>query len=307
VGLEITQENGVTRLRATLANGRLVAAEATSTQTIASMAELAGRYTMELPAGSGTTVEEDGTASSDGLGTGWAIMEIDKWGDVDIEGETGDRQKFSASGVLSGSPTGAVVSFYAEQKDGVLTGTLSLAEKVTGDLRWLHDGEEDAVSASGGRWVEPKEDDRRSMASEGDDAGRMTISLSGGNVPEFERELRISEDDRVTVIDEGSDSLNMKIDRDNGTFKGKFRQLDDLDRRCEFRGVLLQGEGRGSGVFEGHDKPGRVEISLASPDSPDPEPDPTPNPQPDPQPDPLDPGFNDPVFNDPGFGFDLGF
>ena len=51
-------------------------------------------------------------------------------------------------------------------------------------------------------------------ALDGDDAGRMTISISGGNVPDFEQELRISEDDRVTVINEGPDSLNMKIDRD---------------------------------------------------------------------------------------------
>ncbi|MGV3531852.1 MAG: Ig-like domain-containing protein [Chthoniobacteraceae bacterium] len=314
VGLEISQEGGVTRIRAKLANGQLGADEATSTHTIASMAELAGRYTIELPAGSAAVPDDDeeeeeneDNDSSEELGIGWAIMEIDNWGDVDIEGETADRQKFSASGVLSGSPAGAVVSFYAQQKNGVLSGTLTLGEKVTGDLQWQRkDGNDEAVtvSANGGRWFEPEEG-RRALATDEDDAGRMTISISGGNVPDFERELRISEDVRVTVLEEGSDSLDMKIDRDNGTFKGKFRQLDDLDRRCEIRGGLLQNERRGSGVFEGDGKPGRVEISLGSPEVPAPQPDPTPQPdqEPDPQPDPLFPGFNDPGLENPGFEF----
>ena len=317
VGLEISQEGGITRIRAKLANGQFVADEATSTHTIASMAEIAGRYTIELPAGSiavpddADDEDDEDNDSSEDLGIGWAIMEIDNWGDVDIEGETGDRQKFSASGVLSGSPEGAVVSFYAQQKHGVLSGTLTLGEKVAGDLQWQRkDGNDQVVtvSANGGRWSEP-EDGRRALATDGDDAGRMTISISGGNVPNFERELRISEDDRVTVLEEGSDSLDMKIDRDNGTFKAKFRQLDDLDRRCDIRGVLLQGERRGSGVFEGDGTPGRVEISLGSPDVPAPQPDPTPqpDPEPDPEPDPLFPGFNDPGFENPGFDFEFGF
>ena len=59
VGLDILQEDGVTRIRATLANGTIVATEETSQQTITSMEEIAGRYTIELPASSGDTTDED--------------------------------------------------------------------------------------------------------------------------------------------------------------------------------------------------------------------------------------------------------
>ena len=158
------------------------------------------------------------------------------------------------------------------------------------------------VTANGGRWEEP-EDDHRALANDSSDADRMTISISGGNVPDFERELEISKDDRVTVLIPQEDELNLEIDRDNGIFHGKFRQLDDLDERRTVRGVFLQKEGRGSGLFDGDGEAGQVEISLGSPDVPDPDPV-VPEPDPDPV-DPLDP--LDPGFEDPGFDLDFNF
>ncbi len=306
VELALTQdEDGLTRIEATLANGTIVAADTVSSQTFDSLEELAGRYTIELPAGSGDS-------ESDDFGTGWAIMEIEQSGDVEIEGETGDRRKFSAGAVLSGSPEGPVVSFYAQQRDGSLAGVLSVGDTISGELTWTREetdsefypgGFDITVNANGGRWVEP-EDDQRALELDGGDADKMTISISGGDVPEFEQELEISEDDRVTVIEPAADALNMKIDRDDGRFKGKFRHLDDPDRRSKIRGILLQGEGRGSGVFEGNGKAGLVEITTGSTDSPDPVipdpviPDPGTTPQPDPDPlDPLDPVLPDPLFN----------
>lgn len=306
VSLMISQEDGVTRIRAALANGSIVAAEEASRHTITSMKEIAGRYTLELPAGL-SGAGEKAASSSEEFGIGWATMKINEWGVVQIKGETGDRRKFSTGAVLSGSPSGPVIAFYAPQKHGWIGGGLQIGEKVSGALTWVRGktgsdfypaGFDAAVNVNGGRWEEPKRG-RRALANDSGDAGRLKIAIAGGNVPQFERVLRLSEKDRVLVVEPGEDALNLEIDRGNGIFKGKFRHLNDQGRRSKIRGVLLQQEGRGSGVFEGAKKAGRVSISLHSPTTP--APNPVPLPQPQPNVNPLPPNQVDPVFD---FDFD---
>ena len=72
-------------------------------------------------------------------GSGWAIMEIDEWGEVQIEGETADQRSFSTSALLTGTPDGPKVGFFAQQRNGFLSGVFTLGETVSGDLTWARD------------------------------------------------------------------------------------------------------------------------------------------------------------------------
>jgi hypothetical protein len=68
--------------------------------------------------------------------------------------------------------------------------------------------------------------------------------------------------------------MSLKIDRNNGTFQGEFDHPFD-DSRRKFRGVLIQAQDKGSGVFTGIDQTGAVALTIGLT-----EPTPTPTPTP---------------------------
>lgn len=249
--------------------------------------ELDGRYTVELPAPAGIVLDSD---SDDGngvgtdpdgrdipQGTGWMMIEVNEHGDARLKGKTGDGRSFSVKGQVMGDGGEPVLEFYEAWGDSVLAGALRMGDTIEGNLFWVReesdedrfpDGFDLTVNARGGRY-EPPEDGRRSLDYENSDGGRATLTISGGGVDEFTRELKFSEDDEVTTLDQNGDSIDLKIDRESGTFTGKFRDPDDRETRVKFSGVLLQFEGRGVGFFEANTKTGRVEFEVEASDDDD--------------------------------------
>lgn len=244
------------------------------------LADLEGRYTVELPPPSGTVVDSDSDdsngADTDSLGrdipqgTGWMMIEVNDRGDARVKGKTGDGRSFSVKGQVMGNGDELVLSFYEAWGDSVLGGTLTMGNSVEGDLTWTRDvSDEDrypdgfdlTVNARGGRYEAPK-DGRRALDNGTSDGDSATLTISGGGVDEFTRELRFSEGDDVTTVNQNGDTIDLKIDRRSGTFTGKFRDPDDRETRVKFSGVLLQSEGRGVGFFEANTKTGRVEFEV---------------------------------------------
>lgn len=246
--------------------------------------ELDGRYTVELPAPSGTVADSNsgdgggGGTDSNGRdipqGSGWMMIEVNEHGEARLKGKTGDGRSFSVKGQVMGDAGSPVLSFYEAWGDSVLAGALRMGESIDGDLFWTRDvSDEDrypdgfdlTVNARGGRYEAPKSG-KRALDHESSDGGRATLTISGGGVDEFTRELRFTEGDKVTTLDQDGDAIDLEIDRENGTFKGKFRDPDDRETRVKFSGVLLQSEGRGVGFFEANTKTGSVKFEAKGTD-----------------------------------------
>ena len=180
-----------------------------------------------------------------------------------------------------------------------------------GDLSWTRDvSDEDrypdgfdlTVNARGGRYVAPK-DGRRALDNGTSDGDSAKLTISGGGVDDFTRDLRFSEGDDVTTVNQNGDTIDLKIDRASGTFKGKFRDPDDRETRVKFSGVLLQSEGRGVGFFGANTKTGRVEFKVDG-SGDDGTPDPQAPDEPDPDEDePNDDAFGEDIFEDEGLRF----
>lgn len=237
-------------------------------------AELAGRYTVNLPPGvapststtdtSGATTPATGDANALPQGHGWATIKLNEDGEARIKGRTGDGRKFAASAFLGGTSEGPLLTIFATPRRSTVSGELALGDSVTGALSWSSnpgksDGFEANVTATGSRYVPPGKD-RRALAREDVEAGRVTITASGGNVTGFTHELRVSENDKYQVLNPGQDAVNLKLDRKSGTFRGKFRSGEDLGDRMSFTGVLLQNQSIGRGVFYGDGLAGSVQL-----------------------------------------------
>jgi hypothetical protein len=241
--------------------------------TSTSRREMEGRYTVELPSpGNTSPAEGEGETVFSPEGTGWMSVKLDESGTARLKGKAGDGRAFSTKAYVGGTADAPTLSFYATPESSILSGTLNIGETITGDVYWFREetdadyypeGFEVTVGANGRRYEKPEEE-KRALEVGGESSERMTITVSGGEIPGFSRELRLSEDDDVRVVREGLDELQLDFDRKSGIFKGKFRILNDLNRRAKITGVLLQGESRGSGVFLGVEKSGKVELTVGS-------------------------------------------
>jgi hypothetical protein len=280
VGLDA---NGAATISANLGAGQYTSEQALATIGAGALADLEGRYTVELPPGSGTTTTtgDTTTTTTDGSttttvsgpeGTGWMTIKVDENGDASMKGKTGDGRSFSARGVVGGSDDAPDLTIFATPHSGTLAGTLKFGETISGSLQWTRgqtdadfypDGFDLPLSATGGRYERP-DDGRRVLATDTTDAGRGTLTVSGGNVDGFTRQLRFSEDDKVEVLDKGLEDSGLKIRRKDGTFSGGFSDPDDDGHHIKFTGVLIQSTGGGSGVFQGRDKAGTVKLSITT-------------------------------------------
>lgn len=227
--------------------------------------------------GSTTTTAGDATGTTTTTtkingpeGTGWMTIKVDENGDASMKGKTGDGRSFSARGVIGGTDAAPELIVYATPHSGTLAGTLKFGDTISGQFTWTRgetnatfypDGFDLPLAATGARYERP-DDGKRALASDSTDAGRGTLTISGGNVPPFTRELRFSEDDKVQVLDNGEEDTGVKIHRKDGTFSGGFDNPDDLNQHIKFTGVLIQSSGGGSGVFQGKDKAGTATLTI---------------------------------------------
>jgi hypothetical protein len=291
--------------QASLAAGsELYAAEAPAyTITDKRRDEIVGKYTVELPPGTGTGTDTD--TDNAPQGNGFARMEVHPWGDVSIKGQLGDGTKFSTRGVLSGSDTDPSVTMWITPDDSRASAQFTFGSgaspTVSGEMKWYRSPNDQAdlypegffttVTPTGARYV-PPEDGHRALDTSN---SKANIAISEGNLgSDISHNIEISKSDRVTVLNPNGDGFSFKIDRKNGTFKGYFDHPTDGDQR-KFEGVLVQTQGKGSGVFTGLDRAGSVVLTLGLASNPTPTPTPTPTPNPN---NPNTPNIPDEV--DPG-------
>ena len=280
VEFQVLQEAEGATIKGFFGDGRWTSSAEVSQFTLGERVELAGWYTVQLPAVSGDSGSGDDEDGALPQGDGWISVKVTDYGEIQLKGKTGDGRDFSSGatlGVVEGQPA---VSFYATPDNSVLSGTLILGQTVTGQLAWSRE-ETDAtyypegfdltLNAAGEKYI-PPESGVRALEIDEAENDLATITISGGDVPSVTHALRISEDDKVTVLDPGFDALNLELDRRTGIFKGKFRFGDDRERRAKITGVLMQSQGVGHGVFLGFRETGKVEITVGSRAAPAPAP-----------------------------------
>jgi hypothetical protein len=254
--------------QASLTEGsKLYAAEAPAYAiTDARRDEIVGKYTVQLPPASAT----DGSPQ----GNGFARIEVRPWGEVTIKGQLGDGTKFSTKGVLGGTDTTAGVTMWITPEDSRASAQFTFgsgtAPAVTGEMKWYRspndqsnlypEGFYTTLSPTGAFYVPPEKGERALDTSN----SKASITLSDGNLnSNITHNIEISKSDRVTVLNDTGDGFSFKINRENGTFKGYFDHPVDGDQR-KFEGVLVQTQGKGSGLFTGIDQAGGVQLTLGT-------------------------------------------
>ena len=257
-------QNTSTTLNATIkADGKKYSASATlATLTEERRNELNGRYTLQIPATSGTDTPK---------GTGFAHIDVKASGSVYMWGKLGDGTFFTARSVLGGAGDAAEIDFWTAPKGARVSGTLQFGADATptldGTLNWYrppHEGEEffpngfsTKANASGSYYTPPKNGDHAIG-----ETNKATLILREGNLPAaITQSINLNNKDDVDIVHQGPENLAMKIYRKSGLFRGEFDHPQDSSRRT-FHGVLLQQQNIGRGIFSGQNQTGTVEVNL---------------------------------------------
>ena len=264
--LAFDQTDTASTLKVDINSGKFTAEATLSALTASRLAELQGRYTVQLP-GAG------GTASTLPQGTGYVRLDVQTSGDVSIRGQLGDGEKIHARAVLGGLDGAAAVNIYLAPKNARVNGTLLFGTgedpSVTGTINWTRparsdsdlfpDGFETSVSATGGSYIAPLKGRR---ALDGND--KATITLTGGNLSgPITHNLDLNSRDGMEILDPSGDQLKMKVDRGAGTFHGSFTNPTTGDN-TKINGVLLQSQSKGVGVFAGSSQTGTVSYTIGT-------------------------------------------
>ncbi len=264
--LAFDQTDTASTLKVDINSGKFTAEATLSALTASRLAELQGRYTVQLP-GAG------GTGSTLPQGTGYVRLDVQTSGDVSIRGQLGDGEKIHARAVLGGLDGAAAVNIYLAPKNARVNGTLLFGTgedpSVTGTINWTRparsntdlfpDGFETSVSATGGAYIAPLKGRR---ALDGND--KATITLTGGNLGgTITHKLDLNSRDGMEVLDPSGDQLKVKVDRGAGTFHGSFTNPTTGDN-TPINGVLLQSESKGVGVFPGSSQTGTVSYTIGT-------------------------------------------
>ena len=264
--LAFDQTDTASTLKVDINSGKFTAEATLSALTATRLAELQGRYTVQLP-GAG------GTGSTLPQGTGYVRLDVQASGDVSIRGQLGDGEKFHTRGVLGGLDGAAAVNLYLAPKNARVNGTLLFGTgadpSVTGTINWTRPardnsdlfpaGFETTVSATGGAYIAPEKGHR---ALAGND--KATITLTGGNLTgTITHNLDLNSRDRIEVLDPSGDKLKLKVDPGAGTFHGSFTNPATGDN-TKINGVLLQAQSKGVGVFPGSSQTGTVSYTIGT-------------------------------------------
>lgn len=283
VDFSVKQDGGKNSIVADFerADGKYTAETPANELTATRRSELAGLYTVTIPA-PGTT-----GASSNGLpqGAGSMTLAAKEWGGVSVRGVLGDGSKFSYGSTVTGTNAASAIPLWLSPKHARVTGTVTLTGttdiNANGELRWYRPPNEDGskfpegfyttVSASGGAYT-PPEKKTNVLNSE---TPASTITFQGGDLASnLTANIQIDPKSRVQIPKGYVSKLD--IDPKKGTFTGTFEHPIDGDRR-KFQGVLTK-QGVGTGVFTGQNQTGTVKITAGATAAPAPQPQPQPNP-----------------------------
>lgn len=249
-------------------DGTYSAATTTNEVTKARMTELAGLYTMTIPApGNSTTAGQ--TATGLPQGAGFMRMTVKEWGGVSIQGLLGDGSKFTYGSTLTGTDTATGIPLWLSPKDARVQGIVTLAGTTdvtaAGDLKWYRPPDDGAtkfaegfyttVNATGGAYTPPAKRERVLNA----DTSDATITFQGGNLTSnITRNFTIDKNNRVELPKGNVSKLTLYPT--SGTFTGTFEHPYDGEMRS-FQGVLLPNQSVATGVFAGQTQTGTVKIT----------------------------------------------
>ena len=249
-------------------DGSYSAATTTNEVTKARMTELAGLYTMTIPA-PGNSATAGQTATGLPEGAGFMRMTVKEWGGVSIQGLLGDGSKFTYGSTLTGTDTATGIPLWLSPKDARVQGIVTLAGTTdvtaAGDLKWYRPPDEGAtkfpegfyttVNATGGAYTPPAKRERVLNA----DTSDATITFRGGNLTSnITRNFTIDKNNRVE-LPKGSVS-KLTLYPTSGTFTGTFEHPYDGEMRS-FQGVLLPNQSVATGVYAGQTQTGTVKIT----------------------------------------------
>ncbi|MDB6172049.1 MAG: thrombospondin [Chthoniobacteraceae bacterium] len=230
--------------------------------------ELAGRYTLELPAGSVATpittevgVDVTDTPATTTAAAGWAVIKLNESGEARIKGKTSDGESFSTRAVLGGTSEAPTLNFYAVRDRDELSSVLMLGETVTGSVVVSGHGDDQTIAVDGAPYHPPQ--DRGRVLETAENEGKLgTITITGPDGGPVTHALRFSKENKIEVLDANGDGLSLKVDKDSLKFIGKIRPSDFSDDREKISGVFIQSKGTGRGQAHGDDGVRRVEIML---------------------------------------------
>ena len=249
-------------------DGNYTAENIVNQVTKSRMKELAGLYTVSLPA-PGTVAVAGQTSNGLPQGAGFMRMTAKEWGGVSVQGVLGDGSKFSYGGTLAGTDAASAIPVWLSPKNARVQGIMTLAGSDTitagGDLKWYRPPNEDSskfaegffttLTAKGSAYAPPEKRQRVL----GSDTSGATITFQGGNLATtITRNIDIDRNNRVTM--ENGIVSKVTINPGSGTFTGRFEHPVDGEMHT-FQGVLLPNQNVATGVFAGQDQTGTVKIT----------------------------------------------
>lgn len=243
--------------------------------------ELAGLYTITIPAPGATGTTANGLPQ----GAGSMTLTAKAWGGVSVRGILGDGSKFSYGSTLTGTNAASAIPLWLSPKNARVTGTVTLTgtDDITANapLRWYRppgkngskfpEGFYIPVTAAGAAYTAP-EKKFNVLKSE---APAATIAFQGGDLASnLTTNIEINTKGKVQLPKGGVRQLTVYPKK--GTFTGTFEHPIDGDNR-KFQGVFTK-DGIGTGVFTGNNQTGTVKIIAGATVAPAPQPQPQPNP-----------------------------
>ena len=221
---------------------------------------LAGRYTMIMPALSGTDPALP-------QGPGYGTMSVTTKGTMHISGKLGDGTTFTVGGQLhaDGKTLTLFSPLYGKTNPGSMAGNLTFENLADSDADgvtdWIKPAQAGGAYYPGGfsiglplmaaKYTAPP------LAS-----GTGAFTLGGGDLPDsaISDSLTISSREKVTVSGANNGGVTLTLKTSTGAFGGKFT-YPPTNERTIFGGVIYQKPASaGFGLFLGTDQSGGLEI-----------------------------------------------
>ena len=255
--------------------GTLIDAATTNTFTVApvrqagaSLAALAGRYTVAFPAD---------RASADPnvpKGDGYGVLVVSESGAAMLSVALADGTAFSRGGWVAEDGS---FPFYAAlyARRGELSGMLNFSDTAQSDLAgalfWQRPhlpaaarfplGFDSTIAAAGARYTAPAAGQPVLAVSAATPNAQLVFG-AGDFSSEIIQPADVSADNLVAIASPAVDQLVAAIDADKGTFSGRFTH-PVTGAKTLFRGVILQKQDAGCGFFLGLEQSGYTAIGPA--------------------------------------------
>jgi hypothetical protein len=241
-------DSGAGKIEGTVTIGGIssqIIADRISGQGAKSKNPFAGRYTMVLP-------------SVENAGPGFATLLVTPSGNIVVNATLGDGTKVNQSvNVNRDGIWPLYAGLYGGQ--GMVLSWLQLTEsQVIGNVIWNKTGEfARDITVLGSSYDSKGVNKRAILLFNTTDGGHGRLINTGGGLSDSSATVVIGKNNKVTFPN--GERIKLQILQPSGAFKGNFK-VPGQSEAISFRGVILQGQNRGVGLFFNGGVAGQVDL-----------------------------------------------